>query len=108
MKEKKKNPPEKKKDRFEITELFMAKAGKKDWTRCFWGTINRDKDENGNEISVSGKVLMKDRAEIWSQAENQDTLGENLDGIVEMVLDYGLHDNAGVTSKICRTPFFHN
>ena len=101
-------PPEKKKDRFEITELFMAKAGKNDWTRCFWATINRDKDENGNEISVSGKVLIKDRAEIWSRAANQDILGENLDGIVEMVLDYGLHDNAGVNSKICGTPYYHN
>jgi len=38
----------KKKDfKVQITELFMAKKGD-DFTRCFHGTIKREKDENGN------------------------------------------------------------
>jgi hypothetical protein len=32
------------KDRFEISELFMAKCGANGWDRCFFGTISREKD----------------------------------------------------------------
>jgi hypothetical protein len=40
---------DKKKDsRLEITELFMAKAGKQGWDRCFHGTIKREIDESGD------------------------------------------------------------
>jgi hypothetical protein len=43
---------EKKDDRFEITELFMAQA---DWDRCFLRTFKRGHDENGHPV-VSAKI----------------------------------------------------
>jgi len=45
----------------EITELFMAKAGIgiKGFDRCFYGTIKRERDENGKEYIVRGKILIK-------------------------------------------------
>ena len=110
MKKEKKEEPEKKKGglNIEITELFMAKAGKKDWTRRYMGTITREKDDKGNEISASGRISMDNRAELWSKAESQESMAENMDGIIEMVLDYNLHDDVGVSSMIAYNKFFHN
>jgi len=41
--------------KFEITEIFMAKAG---WYRCFHGTIRRSTDKYNNPI-VFGKIYVK-------------------------------------------------
>lgn len=98
----------KKKERFEITELFMAKKGKKGWDKCFYGVIYREKDENGNEIAINGNVSLPNEGKIWSRDVNQDAYGENLDTIVEMRLDFGLHEDPGVKSKIASRDFFHN
>jgi hypothetical protein len=108
MKEKKKKPPEKKKDRFEITELFMAKKGKNGWKDRFWAVINREHDESGKEVAVSGHASIRDDGKIWSRDVSQDAYGENLDSIVELRLDYGLHDNPGVSSVVADQRFFHN
>ena len=51
------NKPKKKKDRFEITEMFMAQCGKDKWSQCYYGVINREKDGNGKEIAVNSHVL---------------------------------------------------
>jgi hypothetical protein len=98
----------KKKERFEITELFMAKCGKNGWDRCYYGTIHREKDEAGNEVSVNGNIYLKDEGNIWSRDANQWVMGENLDTILELRLDYGLHLDPGVKSIIAEDDFFHN
>ena len=77
----------KKKNDIEITELFMAKAGN-DWNRCFHGTIRRERDENGNPV-VYGKIKIND-GYICAMASDQWELGEKLDELVLMVLDYNL------------------
>ncbi len=98
---------EKKDDmKIEITELFMAKAGKHGWDRCFHGTIRRDIDEDGHPV-VYGKIKVLDGF-IYAQAEDQWILGERLDEMVLMVLDKGLHKNVGKTIGIYGAPFFIN
>jgi hypothetical protein len=84
----------------EITEIFMAKAGlgMKGFDRCFHGTIKHEKDENENPV-VRGKILVKNEIHdgyIYAMANNQWILGENLDQLVVMVVDKGLHDNKGI------------
>jgi hypothetical protein len=108
MQEQKKEPPKKKKDRFEITELFMARNVRSGWKDCFYGVIYREKDDSGRETGVYGKIDMKGDGTIWSRDADQDAYGENLDNIVEMRLDHGLHDDPGVSSVIAEEKFFHN
>lgn len=71
----------KEKMKIEITELFMAKAGKRGWDKCFHGTIKRSTDKNDNPV-VYGKIKVNDQI-IQASAKNQWELGEKLD---EMVL----------------------
>lgn len=82
----------------EITELFMAKAGKKGWDRCFHGTIKRDVDEDGNPV-VYGKIKVND-GYIIAKATDQWILGEILDEMVLMVLDLGIHAVEGESLSI--------
>ncbi|MCB8999323.1 MAG: hypothetical protein H6540_04545 [Bacteroidales bacterium] len=68
--------------KIEITELFMAKAGKKGWDRCFHGTIKRETNSDGNTI-VYGRLrfmMAVASAKIWE-------LGDLLDDMVLIVLD---------------------
>lgn len=95
------------KNRFEITELFMAKAGKKGYDRSFYGTIHREKDNDGKEIAVSGRVTVNDGM-IWSRAGNKDELGDRLDTLVLMILDHGLHEIDRHESVIASGAFNHN
>jgi len=81
-----------KKVNIEITEIFMAKCGD-DWNRCFHGTICRKRDDDGNPV-VFGKIKVND-GYIYATAPDQWELGEKLDTIVEMILDYDLHNNSG-------------
>ena len=97
----------KKKDlKIEITELFMAKAGKKGWDRCFHGTIKREIDSDGKPV-VFGKIKVGD-GYIYAMAIDQWILGDMLDEIVLMVLDKGIHACADKTSIIADTLFFLN
>lgn len=97
----------KKKDpNIEITELFMAKAGKQGWDRCFHGTITRETDRNGNPV-VRGKIKVND-GYIYAQAKDQKKLGDKLDEMVLMILDFGLHSDTGITSVIAGTPYILN
>lgn len=100
--------PQKKKERLEITELFMATCGKGNFGECYYGVIRRDKDENGKEISVNSNILIPEKGMVWAQAENQDKLGDLLDSLVELHLVAGIHDDPGVYSSIAETRFFHN
>jgi hypothetical protein len=96
----------KKEDRFEITELFMVKAGKKDRCRRFLGTIKRQVDDAGKQF-VCGKVQVND-CTIYSIAENEENLGLVLDEMTLIVLDRDLHKDAGIFNEICSTKFFLN
>lgn len=93
-----------KKDRFVITEMFMAKA---DPTRCFFGIIKRFEDHLGNPLLFS-KIVMPNDGFLCSQATDQKTLGKNLDEICIMVLDNGLHNYVGVTIEIFGSEYFLN
>lgn len=66
-----------------IKELFMAKAGKNGWDRCFKGVVDRRTDEHG-EI-LHGKVKVNDRI-IQASARTKDELGEKLDELVLIAL----------------------
>jgi len=79
-----------KKDKLEITELFMATAGG-DFNRCFHGNIRRSTDEKGEPV-VYGKIKVGD-CYIYSLARDQWELGEKLDELVLLVLDYYLQGN---------------
>lgn len=93
----------KKKVELQITELFMSKAG---WDRCFHGIIKRKTDEEGRPFVYSEIKINK--GYIYSRASDQWILGQMLDELTIMVLDNELHNNAGVTSIIAKTLFFHN
>lgn len=95
----------KKNSNIEITELFMAKAGN-DWSRCFHGKIRRETDATGNPV-VYGKIKVND-GYIYAQAKYQRELGDKLDEMVLMILDFGLHSDTGITSRIACTPYFLN
>ena len=69
----------------EITEIFMAKAGKNGWDNCFHGTIKRSTDENGNPI-VYGKIKVKNQI-IQASAKDQWEPGEKLDELVLFALN---------------------
>jgi hypothetical protein len=105
MKKEKKEPPEKKKKELnlEITELFLVKS---EWDRTFFAEIVRDKTEDGKTIN-RGTVVVNE-GKIWSAGETQDELGDYLDDICTMKLDFGLHANGGVSSKIGEEKYFHN
>lgn len=90
---------DKKNMKVEITEIFMAKAGigAKGFDRCFRGTIKREKTNDGTPI-VRGKIHVKNEIHdcfLYSEAKDQWDLGDNLDQLVIMVLDKGLHNNSG-------------
>jgi hypothetical protein len=87
----------------EITELFLVKA---DWNRTFTGKIVRETDEDGLS-TVRGSVVVNE-GKIWSAADTQDELGNNLDDICTMKLDKDLHGDAGVRTTVAETTFFMN
>jgi hypothetical protein len=93
----------KKEDRFEITELFVAKAS---MDRCFTGIIKRETDENGNPF-VFSRIVMPDGL-ICASAPEQEELGKNLDEMAIMILDKNLHNDAGVSNEIFGGRYFLN
>ena len=87
-----------KSSKLEITELFMAKAGKTGWDRTFIGTIKRDIDVDGNPVCY-GKIKVNDGF-ICAKAKDQWELGENLDEMVLLVLEYELQGNPNPDSYV--------
>jgi len=81
----------KKKDKLEITEIFMAKAGKHGWDRCFYGTIQRGLESDGSSV-VRGKIKVKEGF-VLAQAGCQDELGSRLDELVYLTVEYDLQAN---------------
>ncbi len=93
----------KNKDRIEINEMFMAQADK---DRCFYGIIKREKDTDGNTF-VFSRIIVNDGL-ICARASEQNELGKKLDEMCRMVLDYGLHNDSGVSIEIFGNKFFCN
>jgi hypothetical protein len=92
----------------QIVELFMAKAGRgnKGFDRCFHGTIKREKTEDDKPV-VRGKIKVN-QGYIWAEAEDQWALGEMLDEMVLMILDYDLHGDIGKQAIVAESPLFLN
>lgn len=88
---------ENKSNNIEITEMFMAKAGN-DFSRCFYGTITREKNDLGEEIIVRGKINVHD-GYILAIGDDKWKLGKKLDELIFMILDKGLHNDNGVFFK---------
>ena len=76
--------------RIEISELFLVKA---DWNRTFVGQIIRKTDEDGLSINLGTATIIEGK--IWSKAETQEELGDNLDDMCTLKLDYGIHSKDG-------------
>jgi hypothetical protein len=95
---KKKSPPD-----IIITELILIKA---DWQRTFIGTIRKEADIDGNPV-FSGSVIVQEGM-IRSMSSDEEELRNNLDDICLMKLDFHLHEDLGVTTKIFNMDFFWN
>ena len=90
---------------FDITELFLVKAGN-DFKRTFIGQIHRETTKDGR-VAIHGSVMVNE-GKIWSSAETQEELGENLDAICTLKLKEGLHSTAAKTSEIGGMQYFLN
>lgn len=85
-----------------IKELFMVKA---DFTRTFMGEISREKLDDGEVIR--GNVVVNE-GKIWSCSNSLDELGNSLDDLCKLKLDYGLNSLSAVKSSIAGSEFNHN
>lgn len=83
---------------FNLTELFMAKAGD-NWNRCYYGIIRRDRDENGDPV-VYGKIRIGS-GYICTTASDQWDLGKKLDEMVRLILVYEIPKKTGSGPWIC-------
>lgn len=90
---------------FELIELMLVKPGN-DFGRTFTAEIYRETTKTGESI-VRGNVVVNE-GQLWSSAETQEELRKNLDDICLMKLDFGLHSDAGVFTKIFDIDFFLN
>ena len=93
----------KSKDRFEISELFMAMAGK---DRCFTGIIKRLKDTLGNPF-VFSRIVVNDGL-LCARETDQKKLGDNVDEMCKMICDEGLHKDGGIFTEVFGSKYFLN
>ena len=89
----------------EIVELILVRCGF-DFKRTFIGTIKRGYDSERNQI-LSGSVVINEGM-IYSCSSNENELYQYLDEICLMKMDYNLHSDAGVVTKILDCDFFLN
>jgi hypothetical protein len=90
--------------KLDIVELFMAQA---DVNRRFFGTIKRGYDAADGTPVVRGRIEVQDGF-VLAQDGSTDGLGNRMDQLVIMVLDMGLHSDAGATYIISGTTCFLN
>ena len=74
----------------QITEIFLVKA---DWNRTFMGQIIKETSADGQETFRGSVVINEGKA--WSIGKTEEELGNYLDDICTLKLDYKLHDNKG-------------
>jgi hypothetical protein len=86
-----------------ITELMLVKA---DWQRTFIAEICRE--ITSEEVSIVRGTVVINEGKIWSSAETHEELGNNLDDICLLKLDYHLHSESGATIQISKNDFFLN
>jgi hypothetical protein len=88
----------------EITEMFVAKPDK---DRVFFGCIKRSRNEKG-EMNLFSRIAMPDHGVLCANETDQLVLAKNLNSMAVMILDNGLHKDAGVSSDIFGLKFYHN
>jgi hypothetical protein len=93
----------KKKEKFEITEMFGAQPDKE---RFFTGCIKRQMDDAGNSF-VFSRIVMPDGL-LCASAPEQEELSDNLDKMCKMIVDGSLHDDAGAYKEIFKSKYFLN
>ena len=93
-----------KKQKIEITEMFVAKACP---SKVFWGIITRMQDEQNNPILFS-RILMDDDGLLCAQASDQKVLANNLNQMARLICYQGLHSDHGITKEIFGSDFFLN
>jgi hypothetical protein len=93
-----------KKQKVEVTEMFVAKAYKH---KIFWGIITRTVDDLGNPV-VFSRILMDDDGLLCASAENQKVLSKHLNELAKMVCIGNLHSDSGVTKEIFGNALFLN
>lgn len=93
-----------KKQKVEVTEMFVAKACK---NKVFWGIITRTVDDLGNPV-VFSRILMDDDGLLCAQASDQKVLANNLNTMARMICFEGLHQDRGKTEEIFGSDFFLN
>lgn len=93
----------KSKDRFEISELFMAMADK---DRCFTGIIKRLKDAEGNQF-VFSRIVMPNGL-LCARETEQIAFGKNLDIMAKDIVDGNLYGNVGISTEIFGGKYFLN
>jgi hypothetical protein len=93
----------KRKEKFEITELFGAQPNK---DRLFTGCIKRLKDNSGKPF-VFSRIVMPDGL-LCASAPEQQELSDNLDKMCKMILDEGLHSDSGISTEIFGNKYFLN
>jgi|JFJP01.1.fsa_nt_gi hypothetical protein len=89
----------------EITELILVNP-KNDWSRTFTGTIVRKNTDDGQPF-VFAKVIINE-GKIWSSADCEKNVINNLDEICTLKLDCELHKDEGITTIIADKQFFLN
>ena len=83
--------------------LFVVKSSA---GRLFWCTVKKF-SRVGEEEFVSGDSVV-DEGLIVSRAETFSELKSYLGDVCKLKLEYGLHRNRCIRSKILKTDFFHN
>lgn len=89
-------------NKIEITEMFMAEAGGK----CFYGTLSRSKDANGNPHLFS-RIVINDGL-VQACAGDLRVLGRMLDEMCSLVIENGLHNDSGIYINIIHDKLFLN
>jgi hypothetical protein len=93
----------KRKEKFEITELFGAQPDK---DRLFTGCIKRLNDNAGNPF-VFSRIVMPDGL-LCASAPTQDELSSKLDEMCKMNVDEGLHSDSGISTEVFGNKYFLN
>jgi len=88
------------KDRFQLTAIFVAKAGFdiKAIRRRYYGTLNRKKNSD-DTMTYYAKVHVKDKDNdsiIYSMSNDRDELQYNMDSLVVLNVYKDLHKKDGV------------
>ena len=110
MKEESKKSQQRKRKRpkLELWETFRA-CRKQPWGwECYNGNMSRQMDSEDKLISVCGRINLTDEEKIWSKDSSLEKLTRNMEILIELRFDYGMHNSAGVYSHVSETVFYLN